>query len=123
MKKIDLRYIKQSITSAIISGMLAYFLFNAKDLLSKIVILLFLTFGGSFCIRNILLVFRKNKLAEKISKIYIISFAIYWFGFLIYWDYVSLINKDYMSIIFSLIMWFAGGYIIKKRLKIKKQEK
>ena len=120
MKKIDLRYIKQSITSAMISGILAYFLCNAKDLLSKIVILLFFIFAVSFCIRNILLVFRKNKLAEKVSKIYIIAFAIYWFGFLIYWDYASLINKEYMSIIFSLIMWFGGGYIIKKKLKIKK---
>ena len=59
MKNIDLRYIKKSISSAIISGMLAYFLFKTNDLLSKIVISLFLLFGTSFCVRNILLVFKK----------------------------------------------------------------
>lgn len=120
MNKFDLRYIKQSVTSAIISGILVCLLFNAKDLLSKIVILLFLIFGISFCARNILLVFRKDKLAEKVSKVYVIAFFIYWFGFLIYWDYVSIVNKDFMSVIFSLLMWFGGGYIIYKRFFKKK---
>lgn len=123
MKNIDLRYIKKSISSAIISGMLAYFLFKTNDLLSKIVISLFLLFGTSFCVRNILLVFKKNKLAEKISKIYVIAFFIYWYGFLIYWDYVSILNKDIMSVLFSLIMWLAGGYFIYKRFFKKKEEK
>lgn len=123
MKNIDLRYIKKSISSAIISGMLAYFLFKTNDLLSKIVISLFLLFGASFCVRNILLVFKKNKLAEKVSKIYVIAFFIYWYGFLIYWDYVSILNKDIMSVLFSLIMWLAGGYFIYKRFFKKKEEK
>lgn len=123
MKNIDLRYIKKSISSAIISGMLAYFLFKTSDLLSKIIILLFLVFGVSFCARNILLVFKKNKLAEQVSKIYVIAFFTYWYGFLIYWDYVSILNKDIMSVLFSLIMWLAGGYFIYKRFFKKKEEK
>jgi len=65
----NMRYVKKSITSAIISGLLAYFLFKTSDLLSKIVISLFLVFAISFCITNVLLVFKKNKLAEKVSKI------------------------------------------------------
>ena len=121
MKNIDLRYIKKSISSAIISGILAHFLFRTNDLLSKIVISLFLVFGVSFCARNILLIFKKNKLAEKVSKIYVIAFFIYWYGFLIYWDYVSILNKDYMSALFSLIMWLAGGYFAYKRLFKKKE--
>jgi len=123
MKNIDLRYIKKSISSAIISGMLAYFLFKTSDLLSKIIILLFLVFGMSFCASNILLVFKKNKVAEKVSKIYVIAFFTYWYGFLIYWDYVSILSKDYMSVLFSLIMWLAGGYFIYKRFFKKKEEK
>ena len=123
MKNIDLRYIKKSISSAIISGILAYFLFKTSDLLSKIIILLFLVFGVSFCVRNILLVFKKNKLAERVSKIYVIAFFTYWYGFLIYWDYVSILNKDFMAVLFSLIMWLAGGYFIYKRFFKKKEEK
>lgn len=122
MYKINIRYIKKSITSAIISGLLAYFLFKTNDVLSKIVISLFLVFGISFCITNLLLVFRKNKLAEKVSKVYVIAFFIYWYGFLIYWDYVSILNKDFMSVLISLIMWFAGGYFIYKRFFKKKEE-
>ena len=123
MKNIDLRYIKKSISSAIISGILAYFLFKTSDLLSKIIILLFLVFGVSFCVRNILLVFKKNKLAERVSKIYVIAFFTYLYGFLIYWDYVSILNKDFMAVLFSLIMWLAGGYFIYKRFFKKKEEK
>ena len=115
MNKINIRYVKKTISSAIISGLLAYFLFKTNDLLSKILISLFLVFGISFCITNLLLVFKKNKLAKKVSKIYVIAFFIYWYGFLIYWDYASILKKDYMSVLFSLIMWFAGGYFIYKR--------
>ena len=113
---------KKTISSAFISGLLAYFLFKTNDLLSKIVISLFLIFGISFCITNLLLVFRKNKLAEKVSKVFVIAFFIYWYGFLIYWDYASILNKDYMSLLFSLIMWLAGGYFIYKRFFKKKSE-
>ena len=74
MKKINARFIKKSITSLIISGILMYFLFKTNDLLSKVVILLFFIFSISFCARNVLLVFRKNKIAEKVSKIYEIAF-------------------------------------------------
>ena len=123
MKKINARFIKKSITSLIISGILMYFLFKTNDLLSKVVILLFFVFSISFCARNVLLVFRKNKIAEKVSKIYEIAFFTYWFGFLIYWDYLSILNKDFMSVLFSLIMWFAGGYFFYKRLFKKKEKK
>ena len=122
MDKINVRYVKKTICSAFISGLLAYFLFKTNNLLSKILISLFLVFGISFCITNVLLVFRKNKLAEKVSKIYVIAFFIYWYGFLIYWDYASISNKDYMSVLFSLIMWFAGVYFIYKRFFKKKSE-
>lgn len=122
MDKINVRYVKKTISSAFISGLLAYFLFKTNNLLSKILISLFLVFGISFCITNVLLVFRKNKLAEKVSKIYVIAFFIYWYGFLIYWDYASISNKDYMSVLFSLIMWFAGVYFIYKRFFKKKSE-
>jgi len=115
MNKVNIRYIKKCITSAVTSGLLTYFLFKQDDLLSKIIISLFLVFAMSFCATNILLVFRKNEMAKKVSKIYVIAFFIYWYGFLIYWDYLSILNKDFMSVLFSLIMWFAGGFFIYRR--------
>ena len=121
MKKFNVKYVKNSITSAITSGILIYFLFKTNDLLSKVVILLFFIFSISFCARNVLLAFRKNKIAEKVSKIYEIAFFTYWFGFLIYCDYISITNKNYMLAIFSLIMWLGGGYFIYKRFFKKKE--
>ena len=115
MEKLNVKYIKKSITSLITSGILMCFLFKTNDLLSKVVILLFFIFSISFCTRNLLLVFRKNKIAEKVSKIYEIAFFTYWFGFLIYCDYISIMNKNYTLVIFSLIMWIGGGYFVYKR--------
>lgn len=115
-----IRYIKQCITSAIIFVFLTYVIITTKDLLTRVVSIPFLVFSLSFFIEKILLLFNKKNLAKKFSKIYVIAFLVYWFGFLIYWDYVSIINKDYMSVIFSLLMWFGGGYIIYKRFFKKK---
>jgi len=122
MKKINIKYIKPSISSAIISGLLAYFLFKTNDLLSKIVISLFLIFGISFCARNILLILNKNKLAGKVSKIYIMAFLFYFFGFILMWCYTSLKNSAYLQTLFSLPFWLLGIYFVKKRL-VKPTEK
>ena len=113
--KINVKYKNKIISSLFTSGLLIYFLFKTNDLLSKIVISLFLIFGISFCATNILLAFNKNKIAKKISKVYTVVFMIYWYGFLIYWDYLCILNKEYMLFIFSFTMWFAGGYFIYKR--------
>lgn len=122
MKKIDIRYIKKSITSAVIFGILTYILITTKDLITKIVVIPFLIFSLSFFIEKVLLIFNKNVLAKKVSKVYITAFLVYWFGFLIYWDYISTINKDYISLLFSIPFWIGGGYITYKRLFYKKKQ-
>lgn len=64
----------------------------------------------------------KNKVLEIMEKIYVIAFFIYYFGFLIYLDYVVIGNKDYMSVVLSLLAWFGGMFVAYKRytrLKIK----
>lgn len=90
-------------------------MFKTNNLLSRIVILLFLIYGISFLITNILLAFNKIEIAKKINKIYVTTFMVYWYGFLIYWDYLCILNKEYMLFIFSFTMWFVGGYFIYKR--------
>lgn len=112
----NLKYIKQTITSVIISEFLSYVLITTKDLLTRIVVIPFLIFSISLFIKNICLMLNKNKLSKVFSKINVIAFLIYWFGFLIYWDYISILNKDFMSVLFSLIFWFGGYYIFYKRL-------
>lgn len=116
MNKINIRYVKKTISSAIISGLLAYFLFKTNDLLSKIVISLFLVFGISFFVKNVCLILNKNKLAKIFSKVNVVAFLIYFFGFIIMWCYTSLKNGGYLQTLFSIPFWLVGIYIVKKRL-------
>lgn len=116
MKKINIRYVKKTISSAIISGLLAYFLFKTNDLFSKIVISLFLVFGISFFVKNVCLILNKNKLAKIFSKVNVVAFLIYFFGFIIMWCYTSLKNGGYLQTLFSIPFWLVGIYIVKKRL-------
>ena len=119
----NIGYIKKSITSASIFGFLTYILITTKDWITRIVVIPFLVFSLFFCIEKILLIINKNKLAKKVSKVYVIAFSVYWFGFLICWDYISIVKKDLMSVLFSLPLWFGGGYIISRRFRNKKEEK
>ena len=119
MKNLNINFIKQTMTSFIVVIILTYFLFASNVLTTKIIIIPFLTFSLAFFLKNISLIFNKVKLAEKFSKIYVIAFLTYWFGFLIYWDYISLINEEYISFLFSLLMWAGGIYISYKKFNKK----
>ena len=123
MNGLNIRYIKQSITALIVFGLLTYILITTKDLLTRIVTIPFIIFSLSFFIEKVLLIFNKKLIAKKISKIYVIAFLVYWFGFIIYWDYISIVNKDYMLVLFSLPFWFGGIYVTYKRLCKKEQSK
>lgn len=112
-----LMYIKQIIKFLILSFILSYILITTKDLLTRIIIIIFLIFTISLLIKNVCLMLDKNKLVKTFGKINVLVFSMYYFGFLIYWDYVSIMNKDYMSLLFSLLPWGGGGYIIYKKFK------
>ncbi len=81
-------------------------------------------FGISLFIKNICLIFNKNKIAKIFSKINVISFFIYYFGFLIYWDYVAITNKDYILVAFSLLAWAGGIFALYRRyLRLRNTDK
>ena len=62
----------------------------------------------------------KNKIAKIFNKINVVSFFMYYFGFLIYWDYLAITNKDYVLIIFSLLAWIGRIFATyRKYLKLK----
>jgi len=113
----NLRNIKQTITAAIASVLLGYILIITKDLLTRIVVIPFLIFGISLFTKNICLMMNKKNIAKKFEMIYVIAFFTYYFGFLIYWDYVSITNKDYMSLLFSLLAWGGGCFVLYRRIK------
>jgi len=112
---VNLRNIKQTITSIIVSIFLSYILITTNDLFTKIIVIPFLLFGISFFIKNLCLIFNKKQLAKLFSKINVIAFLVYLFGFMIIWCFVSIKNRDYLQILFSIPLWLMGIYIIKKR--------
>ena len=122
MKKINIKFIKQTITAIIVVIILTYFLLASKNLATKIIIIPFLIFSLAFFLKNIFLISGKRNIAKIMEKIYVIAFFLYYFGFLIYWDYVVITNKDYISLLFSLLAWFGGIYVAYKRhLKYKRK--
>lgn len=110
-------FIKKTITALFVSLLLSYILIKTNDTLTKIIVIPFLLFGISMFLKNICLMLNKNKLAKTFSKINVISFFVYYFGFLIYWDYISITNKDYVLALFSLIAWSGGIFIAYRKYR------
>lgn len=57
---------------------------------------------------------KNSKLEVLYSKFYEIIFLVYWFGFLIFFDFLSFKQNELSVIYFSLIFWLAGFYIVYK---------
>lgn len=110
------RSMKQVITSSIVTILLLKVLFTSSNMISKIVVFPFLVFAIALAAKNILLMLNKKELAARVSKVYVIAFLVYCFGFLVYWDYASWLNGNSMAIIFSIPCWIAGIYMLYKRL-------
>lgn len=111
------RYIQQMITCIVVFGILIHVFIHSNDVISKIVSIPFLLFSVSLFLKNFFLIRNKKGIALKFSKLLVISFSIYYVGFLLYWNYVSIIRKDYVSLLFALCMGIVGGVIIGRRFK------
>lgn len=107
---------KQIVVSAVAAGILLKVLLGTDDFLTKMIVLPFLVFAVFIGLKNVLILLKKEKLAAKISQVYVIAFLIYWFGFLICWDYISFTDGNYMQILFSVPFWLGGFYFAYKRL-------
>ena len=111
----NIRFIKQIITTLIAAIYLIHVLIITKSTLTRMIIIPFLIFAVSLFIKNVCLMFNKNKIAKIFSKIYTITFFIYYFGFLTYWDYLAITRKEYTLVAFSLIAWTGGIFVIYRR--------
>ncbi len=72
--------------------------------------------------KQVCLVFKKNKMAKVSSKINAIVFSFTILDFLFFFfDYLALINKDIVLFLFSLLAWVGGIVMMyKKYSKIRK---
>lgn len=46
-----------------------------------------------------------NKADNIFSKIYVIGFSIFWFGFLMFVDYIFIRDGQFMFLAFSILFW------------------
>ena len=80
----------------------------------KLFILPFFICSVAVVFKNLFLILEKHKLVDLFNKIYMISFLLFWFGFLIYAGYNSIIKKTYSLLIFSIPFWIIGINLVKK---------
>lgn len=82
----------------------------------KIVLIPFLVCGTAVTLKNIFLLKEKDNYIMIFNKIYIVGFMLFWFGYLIYFSYISIINKEYSLLLFSIPFWIVGISILRKKL-------
>lgn len=97
-----------------ITILLFYFYFNTSN--CKGILLPFLICSVAMLLRNISLLFNKNKYVDLFNKVFTLSFLLFWLGTLIFWCYISIVNKQYTFLIFSIPFWLVSIFIIKKYL-------
>ncbi len=106
------------IKAIIINIILGVIYVNLQNSIAKI-------FFTPFVLCAILMLFmsisvKNSKLEALYSKIYKIIFLFYWFGFLLFFDYLGLKQNELSMVYFSLIFWLAGVYMIYKEFFQKK---
>jgi len=109
----------QMIISLFVIIFLSSILISTIDLLTKIVVAIFLTFIINQFLMNLFFVLNKNNIAVLFKKINLILFFVYWFGFLFYWNYININKHEYMSVLFSIPFLFMGVFIVYKEFKRK----
>lgn len=155
-KKVNIQMIVlmiQGMIQIIMSSIFFVVLYNMFSIganqITKIVIVPFMVCGIAIFIRGLVTLFhgiqvrkiRKSemdvKLVEKIehgidtvnrgsSKLFLIGFFVFWFGFLIIMDYMLIRDwsgSSWQMLAFSIIFWVAGIYMLRKRWRETRKNK
>ena len=113
-------YTRMLISSVFITILLIYFMIKTSS--PKIIFVPFLICAISMIGKSISLIMEKKKYVNIFDKSFTIGFLLFWFGFLIYANYIAIKDKQWQLVAFSLVFWIVGIYFAKKRL-VKPKEK
>ncbi len=102
------------ISSIFITTLLIYFMIKTTS--PKIIFVPFLICSLSISGKSLGLIFNKEKIITLFDKLFKGGFFLFWFGFLIVACYMSIKDKNYSLIVFSLPFWLVGIYFVKKKL-------
>ena len=117
----SVRYVKRFITYGLVVMVLSKVLLQSNDIMSKLIVVPFFIFAVASCVKDVFLIMNKRSWAEKAKRVYEIAFFIYWFGFLIFWDYKNLMNANYKAVLLSIPFWIGGGFLVYRRFIRRKE--
>ena len=112
LKSINILKLVRSFLLTIILCIIYFFTKNGK-----VIMIPFIFCSVALLLKDLFIVINKVKYIKIFDNIYIISFLVFWFGFLLYFDYLCIKDKNYQLLLFSLIFWLIGISIVKKGKK------
>ena len=89
----------------------------------KIIFIPFLICSLSMVGKSIARIMNKEKMEFIFGKMFTLGFLLFFIGFLIFAGYVSIRDKNYSLLIFSIPFWLIGIFLIRKRFLNKNGEK
>lgn len=110
------------IPASIFCIILTVLFIKVEGTVGKVMILPFMGCGYVALGSSLAIAFQNFKLAKKFSEMYTVLFLTFWFGILLCATIISIIQKQYLAILFTLPFWAVGIFIIHKEL-IKKNKK
>lgn len=81
----------------------------------KLILFPFMICGYALSVKYIFMIINKEKYAKTFDKLYTIGVLLFMGGFLIFWCYRSIVDKQYLMILATVPFWIFGIYIVKKR--------
>ena len=105
MKKI---FIIRQLIISIIAFLILIFAFFKNNFFSKVIISPFLICSIAIFFKDLFLLLNNKKLADIFKYIFRISFFIYWFGFLCFFDFICIKDRYYFLLLISLLFWIIG---------------
>lgn len=102
------------ITAIFTTVLLLYFM--TKTTSPKIIFVPFLICSISMAGKQIGLMMKRTRCVALFDKLFKGGFLLFLFGFLIVACYISIRDKNYSLIVFSLPFWLVGIYLVKKKL-------
>ena len=113
-------YLKKLISSIIATVMLLYFMVNTPS--PKIVFIPFLIAGVAMAGKSIAQLLNKDSLTVFFSRMFVLGFALFFFGFFVAACYISIRDKNYSMLFLLIPIWLVGMNMIRKRIGRKREK-
>lgn len=112
---------KNLILSILVTILLLYFM--AKSTSPRIIFFPFLICSISMAGKSFARILNKQKLEHIFAKLFVLGFCTFFIGFLVLAGDISIRDKNYSMLVFSIPFWIVGIYLMKNKFLNKKRKK